>query len=216
MREAIGDVRRSTRLLWVMGLSALLFVLIKFTNYLYQPYLDSRGYGLVATGFVFAGVYLLAAFVAFRGRPIRDAVGEAVLTWSVLGGLAASFLLLDRVAGPWLLAGLALQAVGKGLYSPLTKPMLNREIVAASRRATVLSIESIIRRAAMALFSLLAGMFAAGSAIALCGVAGLVGLLLLAVTARHSPALRAARGGKPAAVAVPSAAATSSAASIEE
>jgi MFS family permease len=188
MREAIHDVRRSHRLMWVMGLSALVFVLIRVTNYLYQPYLDARGYGLADTGFVFAGVYLLATFVAHRGTRLRDLFGEAPLTWMVLAALAGSFFLLDRLAGPWVLGGLALQAIATGLYSPLTKPMLNREIFASGRRATVLSIESIARRAAMAAFSLLAGLFAAGSAIVLCGVVGFIGLAVLALTARHSPA----------------------------
>jgi MFS family permease len=190
MRGAVDDVVRSRRLIWVMGFSALVFVLIKVTNYLYQPYLDGRGYGLAATGFVFAGVYLLASFVAHRGKPIRDRLGEAPLVWGVLIALAGSFLLLDQLAGPWVLGALAIQAVAKGLYSPLTKPMLNREIRDSSRRATVLSIESIGRRAAMAAFSLLAGLFAAGSAIVLCGVVGFIGLAILALTSRHSPVRR--------------------------
>lgn len=187
MRGAIDDVRRGRRLLWVIGLSSLIFVLIKVTNYLYQPYLDGRGYGLAETGFVFAAVYLLATLVAHRGRRIRELVGEAPLVWITVAGLAGSFLLLDQLTGAWLLGGLAIQAFAKGLYAPLVKPMLNREIRDSSRRATVLSIESIARRTAMALFSLLAGLFAASSAILLCAVVGFAGLVVLALTARHAP-----------------------------
>jgi MFS family permease len=206
MRRALDDVRRSGRLIWVILYSALVFVLIKVTNYLYQPYLDARGYGLADTGLIFAAVYLLATFVAYRGRAIRDAIGEAPLTYLVLGSLAASFLVLSGLTGPWLLGALAIQAIAKGLYSPLVKPMLNREIRASSRRATVLSVESIARRAAMAGFSLLAGLFAAESSILLCGVVGVAGLVLLAATGRHSPAARVRLGGLGAEVAAPVAA----------
>jgi MFS family permease len=186
MGRALGDLRRNRRLLWIMGYSAVVFTLLRVTIVLYQPYLDSRGFSLTARGLVFAGIHVLAALVATRAIHLRRRLGEDALVWGVLGMLAVSFLLLYAVPGPWVLILLAVQAVASGLYSPLVKPMINREIADSGRRATVLSIESIMRRLAIGIFSPVAGRFGAASAIYLCGAVGLVGGLLLAVTARPS------------------------------
>lgn len=208
MRDAVRDVARSRRLLWVMAYSALVFILIRATSYIYQPYLDSRGFGLAEIGFVFAGVHVFAAAVAMHGERLRRRFGERVLVWSMLAGLAMSFVLLTGLTGRWAASGLAVQSIAFGLYSPLVKPMLNREIADSSRRATVLSIESIAKRAAMAIYSPLVGAVTAISAIGLCAVTGFLGLAVLALARRHSPA-RTERlgslGADPAAGASPSA-----------
>jgi hypothetical protein len=85
---------------------------------------------------------------------------------------------------------LAVQAVAIGMYSPLVKTMLNRQITDSSRRATILSIESIARRTAKGLFSPVAGYMGATSAMYLCGGIGFVGFVVLAVVAaKMVPAL---------------------------
>ena len=148
--------------------------------YLYQPYLDARGFGIMETGFVFAGVYLVAMFVAQKGCYLRKIFGEEFLLWSMLAVLALTFVVLNHFAGPALLVVLAIQAGTKGLYSPLVKPILNREIQNSARRATMLSVESIARRLAMGVFSLIAGYYGASSALYLCGAFAFLGLIALA------------------------------------
>jgi MFS family permease len=184
MRRALGDLVKNRRLLWIMGYSAVAFTLLKVTIDLYQPYLDSRGFSLTGRGFIFAGIHVLAALVATRAIALRRRFGEDALVWGVMGMLAVSFLLLVKVSGALVLALLAVQAVASGLYSPLVKPMINREIADSGRRATVLSIESIMRRAAMGLFLLSASLLGSTSAIYLCGAVGLAGGILLWLTAR--------------------------------
>jgi hypothetical protein len=187
MREAAGDLRRSKRLVWAIAYSAVVFVLLRATIYLYQPYLDERGFGIAETGFVFAAVYLVATFVAHHGQSLREWLGERTLVWGLLATLAISFALLNQIAGSWALALLGVQAVANGLYSPLVKPLLNREIVHSTRRATLLSVESIARRVAMGVFSPIAGYYGASSAMYLCGAIGLLGIVLLATWSRHAP-----------------------------
>jgi MFS family permease len=196
MREALRDVRVNSRLAWTIAYSAVVFVLLRATVYLYQPYLDARGFSIAEIGLVFAAVYLLASFVAHRGDFLRRRFGEEVLLWGMLGTLAVSFILLNRTTGPLALFLLAVQAFANGLYSPLVKPMLNREIVDSSRRATVLSVESIARRSAIGVFSPIAGVYGASSALYLCGAVGLVGFTVLLVFAVHGPA-RSPAGGAP-------------------
>ena len=76
-----------------------------------------------------------------------------------------------------------MQAVANGIYSPLTKPLLNAEIADSSRRAAVLSVESMARRAAMGMFSPLVGLYGETDVMLLCGAVGLGGF----VAARDRP-----------------------------
>ncbi|MBT8496372.1 MAG: MFS transporter [Deltaproteobacteria bacterium] len=185
MGQSFRDVRKNHKLMWILGYSAVVFVLLRATVYLYQPYLDARSFGIAETGFVFAVVYLVASFVAHHGDFLRRRFGERTLVWAVLATLAASFLVLSQVAGEWALMILGVQAVTNGLYSPLVKPMLNREISHSGRRATILSIESIVRRAAFGVFSPVVGFFGAATAIYVCGIFGFAAMLALFFAAGH-------------------------------
>jgi len=190
MRAALSDVTRNGRLAWLIGYSAVVFVLLRATIYLYQPFLKARSFEFYEVGLIFAAVYLTASFVAHRGHALRQRLGDEPLLWTLLGGLALSFVLLEELRGPFVLALLAVQAVANGLYSPLLKPLLNREITDSGRRATVLSIESIIRRGAMGIFAPIAGFYGASSAMLLCGAIGLGGLIILAAFAVRAGAPR--------------------------
>ena len=191
MRGALRDVLHSRRLIWIIFYSGVVFVLLRATHYLYQPYLKAIGFGIAETGMVFCGVYLVAAIVAHNVDKLRRAVGEASLVWGLLAALAVSFVLLNQFAGQWALCMLAIQAAAKGLFSPLVKPIINRQITCSSRRATVLSIESIARRAATGVFLPIIGFYGVSTAIYMCGVLGLCGMALLALMLRHSPATEA-------------------------
>lgn len=184
MARSIREVGKSRILAWVIAYSAVVFVLVRSTEYLYQPYLEARGFSIAEIGFVFAGLYLLSSFVAHRVDALRHRLGEEALVYGLLGLLSSSFFLLDQLHGEWApLAMLAVQAVAIGLYSPLVKTMLNRQISDSSRRATILSVESIARRMAKGLFSPVFGYVGASSAMYLCGGIGLAGFLILALFA---------------------------------
>lgn len=179
---ALAEVARNGRLAWIVGYSAVVFVLLRATIYVYQPYLHERGLGPAETGVLFAGVYLIAAVVAYRTHTLYARFSDNVLLWSLLGVLAVSFVgLAGAGAGPWMLALLVVQAIANGLYSPLTKPILNREIADSSRRAAVLSVESMVRRAAMGVFAPLVGLFGQTDVMLLCGLVGLGGMILLGI-----------------------------------
>src|SRR6185503_6655620 len=98
-----------------------------------------------------------------RTPTLRRLFGDESLIWTLLAVLALSFVLLAEVRGPWVLVLLAVQAFANSLYSPLVKPLLNREIPDSRVRATVLSVESIVRRSAMGVFAPIAGFYGAAS-----------------------------------------------------
>lgn len=188
MRGALRDVLGSKRLIWIIFYCGVVFVLLRATHYLYQPYLKGLGFGIAETGMVFAGVYVVASIVAHNVDSLRRIVGEASLVWALLAALAVSFVLLNQFAGQWALCMLAIQAAAKGLFSPLVKPIINRQIQSSARRATILSIESIARRISTGVFLPVIGFYGVSTAIYMCGVLGLCGMALLALMLRHSPA----------------------------
>lgn len=182
LRAALAAVLGSDRLRWLIAYSAVVFALLRATMYIYQPYLADRGLGAPEIGGLYAAVALVAAAVADRTPALRERLGDAALLWGLLAMLAASFLGLAVVErGPWMLALLAVQAVANGMYSPLTKPLLNREITDADGRAAVLSVESMVRRAALAALAPIAGLSGEGAVLVVCGAIGLGGLGLLAL-----------------------------------
>jgi len=182
MVTAVGEVGRNGRLAWLVGYSAVVFVLLRATIYIYQPYLAHRGLGVVGIGLVYAAGFVVAAAVASRTHVLRSRFGDDVLLWALLGTLAASFIGLAGAApGPWLLGLLVVQAIANGIFSPLTKPLLNREIADSSRRAAVLSVESMARRVAMGVFSPLVGLYGESGVMMLCGAVGIAGFALLAM-----------------------------------
>jgi MFS family permease len=190
MGDSLRDVANNRKLAWIIFYSAVVFALLRATIYLYQPYLDVRGFEYWQIGLVFFGIYVVATFMAHRADSLRRTFGEDALVWGLLGTLAVSFILLNQFSGEWAVGMLMIQAATKGLYSPLVKPILNREIHDSSRRATVLSVESIARRTAMGAFSLIAAFYGARSAIYLGGAIGLVGFALLLVMAAWAPMRR--------------------------
>ncbi len=184
MRQSLRDVTTSGRLVWIICYAAVVFVLLRSTVVLYQPYLDSRGFSLAEIGLVYAGSYIVASVAARRFDAVRRWLGEEPLAYGILAMLVVSFLLLNLFQGGWAsLSMLLMQAVANGLYSPLAKTMLNHNIADSSRRATILSIESIARRAATGLFWPVGGMVGASSAMYLCGAIGFVGFVALSVMA---------------------------------
>jgi MFS family permease len=201
MGRSLRDVASSRVLAWVIGYSAVVFVLVRSTEYLYQPYLDERGFSVSEIGFIFAVLYALASFMSHHVDRLRRLLGEETLVYGLLLLLSTSFLLLESMHGDWApLVMLAVQAVAVGLYSPLAKTLLNRQITDSSRRATILSVESIARRAAKGLFSPVAGYVGAASAMYLCGSIGLIGLVILAAFAgRMVPTLGRLQDAPPAA-----------------
>jgi hypothetical protein len=205
MRASIAMVGRRRNLAWAIGYSAVVFVLLRSTEHVYQPYLKASGFDIAETGLIFAATYFVAAAVAHNADALRRLLAERTLIWALLGTLVVTFLALGVMSGPLTLGVLAIQAAANGLYSPLVKPMLNREILDSRRRATVLSVESMIRRAALGLLAPAVGWlmvtYSPGAGLLLCGGFGLACMGGLAATRR-----RASRAPAPAADPTPAAA----------
>lgn len=192
MKRALAELVHNGRLAWLIGYSAVVFTLLRAAQYLYQPYLKGHGLDYSEIGLIQAAVYVAAAGVAHQAYRLRRWIGDEPLLWILLGGLAVSFVIMAPVHGPMILILLAIQALANGLCSPLVKPLLNREITDSSRRATILSVESIARRGLTGLFIPVAGFWGHATALTISGILGLAGLVILALLALRSPRLRSA------------------------
>jgi MFS family permease len=188
--QIAGSARRvldHPPLLFAVAFSTLIFTLTRMSIYLHQPFLSAAGLDLSHVGLVMAALSLLAALGAHRIEWLRRALGESTLVWGLPAVLALSYLVMGRWFATWGVALLGLQALASGVYSPLSKELLNREIVDSGRRATILSVESMARRLAFGLFAPLVGWMidrdGLGAGLWACAALALVGTVVLAVRA---------------------------------
>jgi predicted MFS family arabinose efflux permease len=144
-------------LLFAVLFSTVLFTLVRMAIYLHQPFLSAAGFDLSQVGLVMALCSLAAAVGAYRIEPLRRAVGERALVLGLPAVMALSYAALGTWCASWGVAMLLVQSLVNGVYSPLSKELLNREILDSSERATVLSVESMARRLAFGLFAPVAG-----------------------------------------------------------
>src|SRR5262249_49553771 len=100
MRESIRLVAGRGALRWAIAYSAVAFVVLRATEYAYQPYLKASGFSIAETGMVYAAVYLVAAGVAHHFGALRRWFSEPTLVWGLLGTLIVTFLILGNIAGP--------------------------------------------------------------------------------------------------------------------
>lgn len=197
MRDSVRFVAGRSPLLWAIAYSAVVFVLLRASVYAYQPYLKVSGFTIAQTGLVFAAMYLAAAAVAHHFDELRKAFSEPTLIWGLLGSLVVTFLILGSFSGPLALVVMGIQAVANGLYSPLVKLFMQREIRESRHRATVLSVESMVRRLAFGLFSPAVGglmeKYGPSAGLTLCGLIGIPAMVALALAARSMREPEAAR-----------------------
>jgi MFS family permease len=186
--QVIGSARRvlgHPPLLFAVAFSTLLFTLTRMSIYLHQPFLSAAGLDLSRVGLVMAALSLAAAAGAHRIEWLRRTVGESRLVWGLPAVLALSYLVMGRWMASWGIVLLAMQAVAGGIYSPLSKELLNREIVDSRRRATILSVESMSRRLAFGLFAPLVGWMidghGLGAGLYVCAGLAAIGTVVLAV-----------------------------------
>jgi hypothetical protein len=110
---------------------------------------------------------------------VRRRIGERGLVILLPLLLGTSYVALGSASLTFGLSILALHALVNGIYSPLSKDLLNREITDSSQRATVLSVESMARRLVFGAFAPIGGVLidhhGLGAGLQLTGAVGVVG-----------------------------------------
>jgi MFS family permease len=185
MRSAAALALASPVLLWCIGLAAFAVSASHVYYYLQQPYLRAIGVPVGAFGVVFAATKLVTAIIATRAPAVDAALGVrgALLVMAGVGTLGLAGMSAAMGAGSAVLgAALVLTRGGlDGLWMPLTNVWVNR-LVPSELRATMLSLQSLVARLALASVIGLAGvatshlglgatLAAAATAVALVGAA---------------------------------------------
>jgi len=174
MRNAARVVVGAPSVQWTIALAALVVSASHVYFFLQQPYLRAIGVPLALFGGVFAATKVVTALVATGAHRIearlgvRGTAGAMVVVPVVgLGAMAA-------VASPVGALCILSRGILDGLWMPLLNVLMNR-LVGPELRATILSMQSLVSRLALA------------GVIALCGIAtariGLAATLAIAATA---------------------------------
>ncbi len=202
IRTALREIRSQQALMWTIGYSTLLFVLIRVTDYVYPPYLKAAGFDVLTTGLIFGAMYGVAALVALRMDSLRQSFGEGRLLVLLPIALAMSFVILGRFSSAFGVLSMIVPALVIGTLSPLMKPVMNRGIPSSDRRATILSFESMSRRIVFGAFSPLLGIgvkhWGIAAGLYLCAAFAAVGMLALGATSGAVKPLLDVTAGVPA------------------
>lgn len=131
---------------------------------LFQPLLKAKDVDVQSFGIVMSLMTVAEAFAASKSAnfskilPKRlkdDKTSLPILTIA----LATVFIFLGRLDGYFSIAGLVIFSGFCGLIFPLQKQLLNDSIVDDGKRATILSLESIIHRGLASIFTFAIGYF---------------------------------------------------------
>lgn len=185
LAESAATAARTPVIRWTIGLAAFAVVLSHVYFFLQQPYLKTVGVPVAVFGFVFAATKALTALVATQAHRVDEVLGErataglmAVVAAVGLGGMAL-------VAGPIGAVLILTRGVLDGLWMPLTNIYLNR-VVSSRLRATMLSLQNLISRlalaATLAALGVVTGWLAMPSTLAVTALAAIAGGAVLVVS----------------------------------
>jgi MFS family permease len=192
MREAAEVVIASPVLVWSLTLAAFAVSASHVYYYLQQPYLRALGVPVGAFGVVFAATKLVTAVIATRAARIDAALGVrgATLVMAAAGTVGLAGMSGAMTIGAPIVGAVLVLTRGAldGLWMPLTNVYVNR-LVPSALRATLLSLQSLVARLALAAVIALAGVATArvglSATLALAAIAvALVGTALLATAPR--------------------------------
>lgn len=160
LRTLLLTLPQSPYLLLLMLQGVAIFVLARICQVnLFQPILTAKSFGLASHGAIMALMMGFEAIGSARPgwarRHFSDLNAVFVLTLIMAATLGA----LPLVGPIGALVMLCVFSIATGLSFPIQRQLLNDAIVDSSSRASMLSVESIIDRAACAVVAPLIGVF---------------------------------------------------------
>jgi MFS family permease len=161
LSDALRSLRSSTRLMLLMAQGIAVFTLVRIGQAnLFQPILESKHLPLRWFGVLMAATTVFEMAGAARSTVLaRFGQIRVVLVLTVLMGVALAMVIPVSLAGTTVC--LAVFSLCSGLAFPVQRKLVNQAITEPSRRATLLSIESLADRAVCALVVFVMGGFLA-------------------------------------------------------
>lgn len=151
MREitlgAFRDVVHIPGILRVLAYSAGVFILLRAAIILFfNPVLEDKGVAVDFYGTTLAIVNVVGALVAFRSAWLIDRIGERAFFFLMPASMIAMYLLLVPANASMAIALFCIQGAVFGAYPIAVRTHLNHLVPAAEKRATTLSVESLVCR----------------------------------------------------------------------
>ena len=167
--EALA-LRQEIRLLIV--LSGIIATSSLTMAWLSQPWLSAAEVPLVAYGLIWAGLRITVGISALYAARLENRLGFNRSVTIVIVVLVTGFTLCAWQQAPWLIPALATFSIVRGISMVIFSEAINRQ-TGSDRRATVLSIESLLCRLLFAplapLVGWIADAYSLSTAIAGCG-----------------------------------------------
>ncbi len=158
LRESLRSVVREPSVRWIVLYYATLFVWLRLAFYTYQPKLREVGEeSFLTVGILFALLNVAAAVVSRNASRIVSRLGEGAALYGMQAVLLATFLFLGLSRSPLAFLVFFAQQAPFGLHFPVVFNATHR-LVPSQRRATVLSLQSLIGRLAFAAYFPLFGL----------------------------------------------------------
>jgi MFS family permease len=161
---ALSSLVNSKRLMLLMAQGIAIFTLVRIGQAnLFQPILESKHLPLHWFGVLMAATTVFEVAGAARSKVLaRFGQIRVVLVLTVLMAVALASVIPLGLVGT--MACLAVFSLASGLAFPVQRKLVNSAITEPSRRATLLSIESLADRAVCALVVFVLGLFLARGA----------------------------------------------------
>ena len=183
--KTLGVLLRSPFLIGVMIQGIALFVYMRVAQVnLFQPILNEKGIPLGSHGMIMSLITVFEAVGSANPNWVRKLLRTTDLNAVFILTLVLAISLSMMAAGGPLMAitGLCVLSLAGGAAYPIQRQVINDAIPDSKYRATFLSLESIINRAASAwIISLLGGVMAAGQINAFLHLSAAITILAMAV-----------------------------------
>ena len=160
--NALLLVFRERRLLGLMIQGMGVFVLARLVQVnLFQPILLSKGFTVSSLGWVMALMTAAEAFASLRLKVVLARLRPVESVSILTAALAVVVALFSVASGGWVIAGLLAFSLLVGFVGPIQRQVINGAITDSSHRAVLLSLESLLDRAATSGVAWLLGLFMA-------------------------------------------------------
>ena len=184
MKDSAKAILGNRQLLILTAAAAVIFGAGESMYYLYPIILNAKGLAVTEISYLFAGMFLLSSAGHYFSQNVSERLGDK--NTLILRPIITSILIVGATLSFGLFAGLliALTSLFFGFYNPVMEYMMNLE-AKSDKRATILSISSMMSRLGLAAMVVFMGYVADAASIetAYLGVAavllGAAGLLLM-------------------------------------
>ncbi len=140
----------NVKLRWLIIFSAIVYALYSAGLWLYQPYFKLSGVDIAYFGIIFASFQIVAALSSKYAHRIENKIGAKISLLVLVPIIFLGYLLTSKIVFLFSFAFIYLFQFVRGFLEPVFSDYVNK-LVTSDIRATVLSVQSLVKRLLYAL-----------------------------------------------------------------